>query len=296
MTETINAAKTASTASSKQTFFNETSEKNLALIISLLPLCVFSVASSSFHSLLVIFVSVVWCVIFEAVSQKILKQKIQVSDLSAAALGIIFALILPKEIELWQVLLGALVAVVAAKVFFGGNGSYVFSPALIGRAFLFVSFNNEFSDGKWLFPCGNEAQAVWVLALISLAFLYLVFMKVISPESPAAYLAVVLAACILYSLFAGSSFISATADFVTGGAVLFMAVFIISDPTILPEATAGKILYGAGAAVLTFIIMVLGNNQDGAMFAILIMNALAPYFNRKKNAKILAAAKAGGSK
>ena len=216
-------------------------------------------------------------------------------DLTAVICGLELALLLPEQIQLWQVILGALVAIVAAKLFFGGNGSYVFSPALIGRAFLFVSFKSSFSESKWLFPCGDEKQAVWALALLAAAFLYLVVMKAISPESSAAYAAVVLAACVLYSLISGEEILPSAAGFMTSGAVLFMAVFIITDSTILPDSTLGKILYGACAAVLTFIIMIPGKTQDGAMFAILIMNAVAPYFNQKKKAKV-PAANAGGAK
>lgn len=271
--------------------------KNLPILIALLPLCVFSAAASSspIHSILIFFVSVAWCFIFETFGQKLLKQKLMAHDLTAVICGLELALLLPEQIQLWQVVLGALVAIVAAKLFFGGNGSYVFSPALIGRAFLFVSFKSSFSESKWLFPCGDEKQAVWVLALLAAAFLYLVVMKAISPESSATYAAVLLAACVLYSLISGEEILPSAAGFMTNGAVLFMAVFIITDSTILPDSALGKILYGAFSAILTFIIMIPGKTQDGAMFAILIMNAVAPYFNQKKKAKV-PAANAGGAK
>ncbi len=288
MTETLN---------SKNTDAENLTIKNLPILIALLPLCVFSAAESSspVHSILIFFVSVAWCFIFETFGQKLLKQKLMAYDLTAVICGLELALLLPEQIQLWQVILGALVAIVAAKLFFGGNGSYVFSPALIGRAFLFVSFKSSFSENKWLFPCGDEKQAIWVLTLLAAAFLYLVVMKAISPESSAAYAAVLFAACVLYSLISGEEILSSASGFMTSGAVLFMAVFIITDSTILPDSTLGKILYGACAAILTFIIMIPGKTQDGAMFAILIINAVAPYFYQKKKAKV-PAANAGGAK
>ena len=291
MTETLN---------SKNTAAENLTVKNLPILIALIPLCVFSaaVSSSPLHSILVFAVSVAWCFIFETLGQKLLKQKLLAHDLTAVICGLELALLLPEQIQLWQVILGALVAIVAAKLFFGGNGSYVFSPALIGRAFLFVSFKSAFSESKWLFPCGDEKQAVWAMALIAAAFLYLVVMKAISPESAASaasYAAVLLAACILYSLISGEEILPSAAGFMASGAVLFMADFIITDPTILPDSALGKILYGAFTAILTFIIMIPGKTQDGAMFAILIMNAVAPYFNQKKKAKV-PAANAGGAK
>lgn len=262
--------------------------KNLALMISLLPLAIFSVLSadsSPLHSLSIILVSVVSCVIFEALSQKLLKQAVQIKDLSAVCCGLELALLLPESVLLWQVVPGALAAVVLAKVFFGGNGNYVFTPALIGRAFMYISFKASFSDGRWLFPSGSEGQAVWVLALITLAFLYLVFMKVISPETSASFTAVFIILCALFYAITKLPILTNTAETVSSGAVLFMAVFIITDTTTEPPVLLAKILYASITAILSFVLIIFGKNEDGAMFAILIMNALAPYFISNKKRK-----------
>jgi electron transport complex protein RnfD len=47
---------------------------------------------------------------------------------------------LPPGTPLWMIALGAIFAIVVAKEFFGGLGANVFNPALIGRAFLLMSF------------------------------------------------------------------------------------------------------------------------------------------------------------
>ena len=54
--------------------------------------------------------------------------------------SILFALILPPTIPLWQAALGISFGVVVAKEVFGGTGKNFMNPALAGRAFLFFSY------------------------------------------------------------------------------------------------------------------------------------------------------------
>ena len=63
----------------------------------------------------------------------------------------ILALSLPPTLPLWMVALGSLVAVLFGKMVFGGFGRNVFNPAMVGRAFLYVSFGQAMT-GKWAQP------------------------------------------------------------------------------------------------------------------------------------------------
>ncbi|MAK91921.1 MAG: NADH:ubiquinone reductase (Na(+)-transporting) subunit B, partial [Oleibacter sp.] len=54
--------------------------------------------------------------------------------------SILFALILPPTIPLWQVALGITFGVVIGKEIFGGTGKNFLNPALTGRAFLFFAY------------------------------------------------------------------------------------------------------------------------------------------------------------
>lgn len=65
--------------------------------------------------------------------------------------GMLFALILPPAIPLWQVAVGISFGVVFGKEIFGGVGRNIFNPALIGRAFLFFAYPSEISgDNVWI--------------------------------------------------------------------------------------------------------------------------------------------------
>ncbi|MDR0736048.1 MAG: NADH:ubiquinone reductase (Na(+)-transporting) subunit B [Zoogloeaceae bacterium] len=64
--------------------------------------------------------------------------------------SVLFALILPPSIPLWQVALGISFGVVIAKEVFGGTGKNFLNPALAGRAFLFFAYPAQISgDAVW---------------------------------------------------------------------------------------------------------------------------------------------------
>jgi len=64
--------------------------------------------------------------------------------------SVLFALILPPSIPLWQVALGISFGVVIGKEIFGGTGKNFLNPALTARAFLFFAYPAQMSgDGVW---------------------------------------------------------------------------------------------------------------------------------------------------
>ena len=67
--------------------------------------------------------------------------------------SILFALILPPTIPLWQVALGITFGVGIGKEIFGGTGKNFLNPALTGRAFLFFAY-----------PADMSGNSVWTAA------------------------------------------------------------------------------------------------------------------------------------
>jgi Na+-transporting NADH:ubiquinone oxidoreductase subunit B len=67
--------------------------------------------------------------------------------------SVLFALILPPSIPLWQVALGITFGVVVGKEIFGGTGKNFLNPALTGRAFLFFAY-----------PAQMSGNSVWTAA------------------------------------------------------------------------------------------------------------------------------------
>ncbi|MGN1393549.1 MAG: NADH:ubiquinone reductase (Na(+)-transporting) subunit B [Succinivibrionaceae bacterium] len=66
--------------------------------------------------------------------------------------SILFALIVPPTIPLWEAALGISFGVVIGKEVFGGTGRNFMNPALVGRAFLFFAYPAQMSGDKVWYP------------------------------------------------------------------------------------------------------------------------------------------------
>ena len=65
--------------------------------------------------------------------------------------GMLFPLILPPTIPLWQVGLGIAFGAIIGKEIFGGTGMNILNPALTARAFLFFAYPGQISgDAVWI--------------------------------------------------------------------------------------------------------------------------------------------------
>jgi len=309
------------------------------VLIALAPAAVFGIVLYGLHALAVIVVSVAAAVAGEALFRKITGQENRSADLSAVVSGLLLALILPPSIPLWMAFLGALFAIVVAKEFFGGLGANVFNPALIGRAFLMMSFPAAMTT--WISPKGNvlpdNVSGATPLSIIQLdgvsgatplgiiklggtvsdvgrefaasglargadyfstlrtlffgnhggtigessillilaGCFYLLITKVIDWRAPLA----MIASAFVLSLFPLMDLQFAVFNVLAGGLV-FGAVFMATDYTTAPLTAKGKILFGAGAGIVTILIRRWGNYPEGVTYGILIMNAFTPFLNR----------------
>jgi electron transport complex protein RnfD len=94
------------------------------------------------------------------------KETTTVTDGSAVVTGMLLAFNVPAGIPLWQVVVGAIVAIGVAKMAFGGIGNNPFNPALVGRAFMLVSFPVDMTT--WPAP-GAQGFFAWNLDAVTAA-------------------------------------------------------------------------------------------------------------------------------
>ena len=77
--------------------------------------------------------------------------------------GSLFALSLPPTLPIWMAVIGVVFGVAFGKMVFGGFGRNVFNPALVGRAFLYVTFptymNAVWAENAQGFPGGLALYA-----------------------------------------------------------------------------------------------------------------------------------------
>ena len=85
--------------------------------------------------------------------------------------GMLFPLVLPPTIPLWQVALGISFGIVIGKEIFGGTGMNVLNPALVARAFVFFAYPAQMSgDAVWI-AADTSADAVSGATILATATL-----------------------------------------------------------------------------------------------------------------------------
>jgi electron transport complex protein RnfD len=277
------------------------------VVIAMLPTLVASVFLFGWRSLVVVSVCVSSCVLFEFLFQKLCNRDVTVGDFSAVVTGMLLAFNLPVSIPLWQAMFGSLVAIVAVKQLFGGIGRNFANPAITARIVMLVSFAStmtNFATGAdatssatplaqigtdampslldlFLGKYGGSLGETCSLALL-IGFVYLLLRRVITWHVPVSFVGTVF---LLSLLMEGFDAMAALAWILSGG-LLLGAIFMATDYVTSPATSAGKLVFGLGAGILTFLIRYFGVYPEGVSFAILLMNILTPYIEKWTARKI----------
>ena len=249
-----------------------------------------------------------WEVLFAAVRKHEVNEGFFVTS-------ILFALILPASIPLWQVAIGITFGVVIAKEIFGGTGKNFLNPALAGRAFLFFAYPAEISgDAVWVAVDGfsgatalsaanqglveyamNDAwwNAFWGFipgsvgevstAAIFIGGAYILYKGIASWRI---VLSVFLGMAVTATLFnmIGSDTNAMFAmpwywHLVVGG-FAFGMMFMATDPVTMSFTNTGKYWFGALVGIMVVLVRVVNPAfPEGMMLAILFANLFAPLFD-----------------
>jgi electron transport complex protein RnfD len=125
----------------------------------------------------------------------------------------------------------------------------------------------------------------WVANLIAVGGLYLLYTGTIRWQIPVAVLAGLLVpATGLYLL--DTSQYAAPGFHLFSGAAMLAAFFIATDPVSAAATNRGRLVYGAGIGLLTYMIRTWGGYPDGAAFAVLLMNGAVPLIDRYTRPRI----------
>lgn len=228
--------------------------------------------------------------------------------------SILFALILPPSIPLWQVAMGISFGVVIAKEVFGGTGKNFLNPALAGRAFLFFAYPAQLSgDAVWtsvdgfagatslsLGAAGGIEQIVgsgitWMDAFIgkvhgsvgetsTLAIFIggavLLIMRIAAWRIVAGVMIGMIALSSLFNVLGSETnplFAMPWYWHLVVGGFAFGMIFMATDPVSASMTNTGKWIFGALIGVMVVLIRVVNPAfPEGMMLAILFANLCAP--------------------
>jgi electron transport complex protein RnfD len=268
----------------------------LDVLIALAPAAIAGVVILGLRALLVLAVTVASCVGFEALYNLLLKREQTVGDLSAAVTGLLLGMNLPANIPLWQCVVGSLFAVIVVKALFGGLGCNPVNPAITARVFMLVAFGSMTVQA---FPAivdtvagatplasetalpltdlllglyGGAIGETCSLALLA-GLVYLLARRVITWHIPVSMVGTVLVA----SFFMEGMDLTVALSAILSGGLLIGAIFMATDYVTSPTTSWGKVIFGIGAGLITFLIRYFGVYPEGVSFAILFMNILTPY-------------------
>ena len=227
--------------------------------------------------------------------------------------SILFALICPPDIPLWQVALGIRFGVVIGKEVFGGTGKNFLNPALTGRAFLFFAYPAELSgDAVWTAVDGYTGATMLSVAATSgmeavqqnLTWFDAFIGNKQGSIGETSVLAILVGCAILLltrigawrimlGVFVGMVALSSLFNFIGSdsnpmfgvpwhwhlviGSFAFGLVFMATDPVSASMTDTGKFWYGLLIGVMTVLIRVVNPAYpEGVMLAILFANLFSP--------------------
>ncbi len=109
------------------------------VLVALLPVLVWAVYLYGLRPLVLTGLSVAVCYVAELLGRLIFRRKVPM-DLTPAVTGVMIALGMPATAPLWLPLLGAAIAILPIRQFFGGTGRNRLNPAATALAILYIFF------------------------------------------------------------------------------------------------------------------------------------------------------------
>lgn len=302
----------------------------LAVIIALVPAIIAGTIVFGPRALFMVIFCALVSMMTEVVCRALMKKEGTVSDGSAMLTGVLLALNLPVTLPFWQAAVGCIFAIAVVKQLFGGLGCNFANPAITGRIFLLLSVGSDMTawakpfyyrelplwglfetsgstaiDGLtgatplatgdagllelFLGNVGGSIGETSALALL-IGGIFLIITKIISPVTPVSYLGSLAALTFVQVLITGGDMIEVPYALLSGGVILG-AFFMATDYVTTPITAKGKLIFGIGCGILTFVIREFASMPEGCSFSILIMNLLTPYIDKFTQTKPIGAKK-----
>ena len=120
------------------------------VLIGLSPMLVAAIAVFRWFAVVQVGLCVLVCLATETLLTWMRRKPAPIGDYSAAITGVILGLSLPWSAPWYVAVIGSCVAIGIGKVAFGGLGCNIFNPAMVGRAFVMLSFAREMGASAYV--------------------------------------------------------------------------------------------------------------------------------------------------
>ena len=287
----------------------------LNVIIAMLPALAAATIIFGIKALVLTVICCACCVLFEWLFCKVTKKDSTIHDLSAVVTGMLLAFNLSVDIPVYMAVIGCFASIVVVKMLFGGIGQNFANPAITGRIILMLSFTASMTTWTAPFSYLEGADAVSTatplvsdelpslldmflgirggclgetcIAALLIGGVYLCVRKLIQPTTPLAFIGTVAVLTLLYSGFD----VTYTLYQLMSGGLFLGAIFMATDYATTPLTQKGKLIFGIGCGVFTFLIRQFASLPEGVSYSILLMNILTPYIDKISMPKPLGAKK-----
>jgi Na+-transporting NADH:ubiquinone oxidoreductase subunit B len=228
---------------------------------------------------------------------------------------LLFTLSLPPKTPWWIAMIGIIFGVIFGKEIFGGFGKNIFNPAILSRLFVYLTFPNQMkgfikstnfgltvdsittatplkaikagesiNSIKLLLGLNPGSMGETCIILILIALAYLIITKTASWQIIiSTILSAGLLTFILDLLNIPNDFSSI--NYMFSGSLLFVAVFMATDPVSAPKKIISKWIYGSIIGFSTIIIRTF-SFPEGTSFAVLLGNTFAPLLDELFTKKV----------
>lgn len=249
-------------------------------------------------------------VIYKLICKKSFKQIVNEFDFTSCVTGLLVGLSIGVNYPWYTPIFGSVFAIIVVKMLFGGTGKNLVNPAIVGRIFVFMSFQAMVS--AWVLPSipsiSNSTVTTGATVLeglnkgslpnlsnldlllgtgvmgcigetckvaLILGGIYLVIRKVISPIFPLVYITVTGLFTVSLNGFDFGFFLPS----ILSGGLILGAIFMATDYTTTPNTLLGNIVYFVGLGLITAGLRI-ATGMEVVSFAILLGNLFVPLIDK----------------
>lgn len=259
--------------------------------------------------------SVLLCMITDAVCCKIRRIKYDPRAAEVPFWGLAAAMMMPVSVPFSLVVQSAVICIVVGKHLFGASDNIVFSPPAISTAFLMICYpaemlyfprygekypvfgsfdgtlarSAEYSLKMGIAPSGSITDILMGSVAGAVGSIYVLVLLVCGiclvvrrSNSLCMVVSCLISTGLMALLFPRINTNGWSSVFyeLTSGYLLFGTVFLAAEPYRIPQRTMGKVLYGAVLGLVTITFRFFGQTEGSFLFALLITCAVCDSFDR----------------